>query len=126
MDIFDQWLAESGENQRIYSQEELIVDLSDSLHEIMSQKGVTQKEIAKKLGLSKARISKLFSGKSNMTLRTLSDICFALDVKPKWHFCHNNPSELMHVVLNDTYSPNAEAENRDHVKSFTARVPNAA
>lgn len=44
----------------------------------MEDLGVTKSELAKRLGKSKARISQLLSGGSNMTIGTLSDIAFEL------------------------------------------------
>ncbi len=44
----------------------------------MEDCGVTKAELAQRLGKSKARISQLLSGDSNMTIGTLADIAFAL------------------------------------------------
>lgn len=44
----------------------------------MEDLGVTKAELAKRLGLSKPRITQLLSGGSNMTIGTLSDIAFEL------------------------------------------------
>ena len=46
----------------------------------MERQDITQKDLAKRLGVKPPRISKLLSGKSNMTLRTLADICTVMDV----------------------------------------------
>ena len=44
----------------------------------MEDLGITKSELAKKLGISKSRISQLLRGSSNMTIGTLSDIAYAL------------------------------------------------
>lgn len=44
----------------------------------MEDLGVTKAELAKRLGLSKPRITQLLSGSSNMTIGTLSDIAVEL------------------------------------------------
>ncbi len=44
----------------------------------MEDLGITRSELANRLGKSKARISQLLSGSSNMTIGTLSDIAFEL------------------------------------------------
>ncbi|RQW79986.1 MAG: XRE family transcriptional regulator [Methylococcus sp.] len=44
----------------------------------MEDQGVSKAELAQRLGKSKARISQLLGGSSNMTIGTLADIAFAL------------------------------------------------
>ena len=44
----------------------------------MEDLGITRSELAKKLGISKSRISQLLKGSSNMTIGTLSDIAYEL------------------------------------------------
>lgn len=48
----------------------------------MEDCGVTKAELAQRLGKSKARISQLLSGDTNMTIGTLADIAFALGLTP--------------------------------------------
>jgi len=44
----------------------------------MEDLGISKSELARKLGISKSRISQLLKGSSNMTIGTLSDIAFEL------------------------------------------------
>ena len=44
----------------------------------MEDLGISKSEMAKKLGISKSRISQLLKGSSNMTIGTLSDIAYEL------------------------------------------------
>jgi len=73
---------ENPENKRVFLQETLIEDVTEAIYEAMELTEVSRTDIAKMLKVSKARISKMLEGSSNITLRTLSDICFALDVTP--------------------------------------------
>lgn len=68
---------------RSYRHEELIVDVTESIYKIMRQKDMNKSDLAKATGLSKARITKLLDGSANMTLKSISDIAFALGVTPK-------------------------------------------
>lgn len=77
---FLQKLTESLEGKKLLNQERLIVKVTERFLELMERQDVTQKDLAKRLGVKPPRISKLLSGKSNMTLRTLSDICTVMDV----------------------------------------------
>jgi transcriptional regulator with XRE-family HTH domain len=44
----------------------------------MEDLGISKSELARKLGISKSRISQLLKGSSNMTIGTLSDIAYEL------------------------------------------------
>lgn len=80
--LLQSWVNESEESQKLYAREALMVDVTEDLLIAMEDKGITKTELAKKLGKSKAQISKTLNGMSNITLRTLSDFCFALDISP--------------------------------------------
>jgi transcriptional regulator with XRE-family HTH domain len=45
-------------------------------------KGITQLQIAKIMGVDKTQVSRLLRGTGNPTARTISDLAFALDCKP--------------------------------------------
>lgn len=69
----------SRENRRLLSQEQLILDVTENILELLEKKGLTQTDLAHRLQRSKSHVSKLLSGERNMTLRTLSDLGFALN-----------------------------------------------
>ncbi|MBN2412804.1 helix-turn-helix transcriptional regulator [candidate division KSB1 bacterium] len=48
------------------------------INSILQQKGLTQKEFAKKTGMKESQLSKILSGNANMTLKTISKIEAAL------------------------------------------------
>ncbi|HFI1903244.1 TPA: helix-turn-helix domain-containing protein [Enterobacter roggenkampii] len=72
----------SEEHKRLYAAEELTFNVTEDILIQMEDRGVSKSDLAEKLGKTKAYISQLLSGSRNMTLRTLADICFALDIKP--------------------------------------------
>lgn len=45
--------------------------------------GLTQKQISDKLETNKSKISRLISGRTNITLRTIAEICWAIGLEPK-------------------------------------------
>jgi transcriptional regulator with XRE-family HTH domain len=49
----------------------------------MEDNAVSKSELARRLGICKSYITQILSGSRNMTLGSLSDICFALGFKPK-------------------------------------------
>lgn len=52
--------------------------ISDNIAHILSQKKMSQKEFAKKMGKSEAEISRWLSGRHNFTLASLAKISTAL------------------------------------------------
>ena len=68
--------------------EGLVFDLSCELKELMEKKGITKKELARRMGVSPAYITKILSG-SNVSLKTVARVLVAMEadvtlkLKPK-------------------------------------------
>ena len=62
-----------------YIFEGLVFDLSCELKELMKKKGITKKELARRMGVSPAYITKIFSG-SNVSLKTVARVLAAMEV----------------------------------------------
>lgn len=84
--ILKSWLENDVENGRLFAEESLITEVLDLIHQKMNEAEVTKSELANRLGTSKANISTILGGSRNLTLRTLSNICFALNISPKFDF----------------------------------------
>lgn len=69
----------SSEEMKIAQQEWLILQVTEHIADLMNKKGITKKQLADKLGRSKGYITQLLDGRTNMTLRTISDVMWALD-----------------------------------------------
>lgn len=52
--------------------------VSNKIHALLTDKGMTQKELAKKMGKTEAEVSVWLSGQHNFTLRTLAKISVVL------------------------------------------------
>ncbi len=52
--------------------------VSNKIHKLLTDKGMTQKELAKKMGKTEAEVSVWLSGQHNFTLRTLARISVVL------------------------------------------------
>lgn len=63
---------------RLSEQERLLVQVAISINRLMKDVGMSRTELAKRLGLTKGRVSQILSGQRNLTLRTLADIYTAL------------------------------------------------
>lgn len=75
---FKDGIVNSEEGRRIWNQEKAILDTTELICQVMSEKGVSRSELARRLGRSKGYITKLLDGSANMTIRTLSDVFSAL------------------------------------------------
>jgi len=78
-DFLEHWARSSDENARLVAQEVLITQVTEAIWKAMEEAGVSKAELAQRLGTTRGFISQVLSGSRNMTLRTLSDICFALE-----------------------------------------------
>ncbi len=63
--------------------ERLIFNVTEDILLAMQDAGVTQSELAKRMGKSRAFVSQILDGTRNMTLKTLSDINFILGTELK-------------------------------------------
>lgn len=66
-----------------FLQEKLILKFSEKLYEVLQKKGLNHQDFAKKLNVSKAYISKIMNGKPNLTLKSIADIAFVLNLWPE-------------------------------------------
>lgn len=86
-DYIAKWLDESEENRRLFQQEELILDVTESICDVMDKANVSRKELADMMGTSKSNITQLLNGSRNMTLRKLADIAYFLNTCVQVRFC---------------------------------------
>lgn len=57
------------------------LDISIVVNETMEAKKMSQKDLAKKLGISAARVSQMLNTQPNMTLESIASLELALDIK---------------------------------------------
>jgi transcriptional regulator with XRE-family HTH domain len=63
----------------IEAEENLLIDFHFLLQELMTEKGVSRSELAKKTGLSKARLTQVLSSEANPTIKSMARLFHALD-----------------------------------------------
>lgn len=103
-DFLDRWAQSSKANAQLVAQETLIIEATEALWHAMENAGITQSELAERLGTTKGHVSQVLGGSRNMTLRTFSDLCVALNVKPQigvqiesddgWQLAEEQPAVL--------------------------------
>ena len=60
-------------------QMELSVNIANRIYEIMEERGMSQKDLARLLGKTETEVSRWLSGTHNMTMATIAKISAALD-----------------------------------------------
>lgn len=83
---YEQFSAAGEQNRRLLRQEGLILDVTESVCELLEQEGLSQTDLARRLNCGKSHVSQLLNGRRNLTLKTLADIAGALGVKPSFTF----------------------------------------
>lgn len=73
----------SKAEERAFAREELVYNVTEDILLALEDLGINKKELAHRLGKSRSYVTQLLSGARNMTLGSLSDICFAIDMKLK-------------------------------------------
>ena len=77
---FEQFIV-NQDARRLYEAEALELEAAELVARLMEERKISRTELAKKIGKSKSHITQLLSGSRNMTLKTLSEVLFALDAK---------------------------------------------
>ena len=78
--LMDEYLEEP-EFARLVAQGDLIMEVTETLCELLDKEGVSRKELADRLGKTKGFVSQLLNGGRNLTLRTVADILYVLGYK---------------------------------------------
>lgn len=68
-------------DERAYQRDELIYNVTEDILVLLEDMNISKKELARRLGKSQSYVTQTLSGSRNMTLSSLSDICFALGKK---------------------------------------------
>ncbi len=80
--FLDEWKNQSEENARAVFEEDFILDVTEKMFGELERQGKTKADLAASMNKSKAYVTQILNGSRNMTLRTLADIAYALDMKP--------------------------------------------
>lgn len=94
-----------SESERLIQQEELILDVTETMVEVLEEVGVTRSELAERLGCTLGYVSQLLGGK-NLTLRTISDVAFVLNLRPSFVLMQEG-AENVSVEAHTVYLPDS-------------------
>lgn len=69
------------EIRRTYEEELLLGEATENVSALLRSLGISQRELARRLNVSEARVSQIVSGAENLTLRSLAALGWALGVR---------------------------------------------
>ncbi len=72
-------IIKKAQNSDTFLAQKLSIQFARNVEDMMSKKGLKQKDLAEKMGVSAAYVSKVLNGNINMTLSTMSKIAKALN-----------------------------------------------
>jgi transcriptional regulator with XRE-family HTH domain len=90
-----------------YFKKDLAFEISQMLLEARAEKGITQEELAEKIGSKQPSIARIESGNSLPSLSLLEKIARAFDsylVPPSFGFMSNYPNREVYPLANQTYN----------------------
>jgi len=90
----------TAEEKKEQARVSLIYNVTEDILLALEDLGLSKKDLAEKLDRTPALVSQLLSGSRNLTLNTLSDICFELGRKPSI-----NIKSPLWVRTNQTWQP---------------------
>jgi transcriptional regulator with XRE-family HTH domain len=103
--ILDEYL-EDEEFRRLFAQEDLILEVTETICELLENEKVSRKELADRLGKTKGFVSQLLNGGRNLTLRTVADIRHVLGykvaLKPDKLVTHRRASNVIEFPQSQT------------------------
>lgn len=108
-------LFEEAEKDSLYWKEGLILDFTSDLYQLMKAQGFTKKDLADRLGTSKAYVTKIFQGDANFTAESMTRIAHALNGRVKIHV----------TPINDN-SKFCDASDNDCAYQKTIKIINSA
>ena len=84
----------ANEQERIFAEEAFVVEVQGLLHEIMQERDISRADLARAMGVSRPRISQIFSDEcKNLTVRLLARVMHALGEQPVFDRLHEQSVE---------------------------------
>ena len=105
----------SNAEERAFARERLVYNVTEDILVALEDRGVSKKELARRLGKSRSYVTQILSGARNMTLGSLSDICFALNIVPELNFVTENEFGI-HEISKEYSWTNVETKRNDLIK----------
>src|SRR5438876_6279164 len=80
---FELFEQASPRKRRLLREEQLILQVGETLAQLLEEERVSRTELGRRLGRTKAFVSQILAGDKNLTLRTIANVCDALGFKAR-------------------------------------------
>lgn len=80
--LHDEWMR----SDPAYLAEDIAMDVTETCARIMQERGISRADLAERMGVSRAYITKVFNSPPNLTLQTIAALALALDLRPTVRF----------------------------------------
>ncbi len=87
----------SNAEEKSFAREELVYNVTEDILVALEDLEISKKELARRLGKSRSYVTQILSGARNMTLGSLSDICFAIGMTPKVNLSMETTFDILGV-----------------------------
>ena len=106
-DVFHKRLGTSEADKKALEAERLIVAVTERILLMMRRENFSKAELARRLGKSKSFVSATLDGSRNLTLRTLSSIAYALNLRVDVTIERQNAQPTSNIYVIDDYRDTA-------------------
>lgn len=89
------------EFERLMAQEDLIMQVTESICKILADENIKRKKLAELLGKTKGFISQILNGNSNITLRTIADVAGALGYEAQFRIIKKRQTQNKDTFCQD-------------------------
>ncbi len=96
------------------------LDISGSVHSRMQELGITQAELASKMGMDRAQLCRILSDEGNITLKTIARFELALDFRLDSGFRYNLDPISITAAHDEEMLPQRNLDNWDVSQSCSA------
>jgi transcriptional regulator with XRE-family HTH domain len=86
--------------ERLLNQEQLILEATELVHELLNATGATKADLAERLGTTRGYVTQVLNGTRNMTLRTLADLGFALGYRVTMSAVPLDSTQMQDIAVN--------------------------
>lgn len=117
-------LIERAEESPDFWRNVTAVEFTREVHQRMTELGVNRSELARRLGHSKAYVTKLLSGNANFTLLTMIKVAMALHSIVHTHIADKNVISLWHDMALDHGSTIISRADTDVTEQLDTGVKN--
>ena len=106
----------SNAEEKAFAREELVYNVTEDILIALEDLGISKKELARRLGKSRSYVTQILSGARNMTLGSLSDICFAIGMTPKVNLSMETTFDILGVSEDIQWTDESFGDRKDECR----------